>query len=110
MARKLGFPERTCERLSDDIDQYLMETQQESINIGGYVAAFMCDQGYSIPESMRIFATVVNSGVHACYAEEFENQPLSFKPVACEDMNYTGVCKDSLNDEQNPVGRPVPSK
>lgn len=109
LARELGFRERRCERLSDELDQYLIEEKGESINIGGYVAAFMLDQGFTREESMRIFATVVHSGVHAGYVEEIENPPLSFKPTPCDDIAYTGKW-ESLNDPESPVGRDVPSK
>lgn len=95
LARKLGFRERRCERLAVEIEKELLEIQGQSINIAGYVAAFMSDQGFSVAENGRLFTTVVNSGVHACYAEEIENPPLSFKPTACADITYTGTGENS---------------
>lgn len=95
-ARDLGIEPGKHERLANEINGYLLETQNESINIGGYFAAFLSDRGFSPKESMRIFATLVNNGVHACHIEEEDNPPLSFMPMTCDDVDYIGPAKRSL--------------
>lgn len=92
-ARELGFAVGPHEQLAMDIHDYLMSTQNESINIGGYCVGFMSDQGFNPTELKRLFATVVNNGVHACHVEEEDNPPLSFMPMACKDIDYRGPAK-----------------
>lgn len=96
-ARKLGFPVGKHEQLASEINEYLLETQNESINIGGYFAAFMSDQGFTPKENMRILTTLVNNGVHACHVEEEDNPPLSFMPMTCDDVDYRGPAKRSVD-------------
>lgn len=93
LARELGFPIGEHEKLAMKLHQYMQDVKQESINIGGYFAAFMSDQGYLPLECRRIVTTVVGSGVHACHIEEEDNPPLSFMPMTCEDIDYQGVAK-----------------
>lgn len=92
-ARELGFSVGPHEQLAMDIHDYLMSTQNESINIGGYCAGFMSDQGFNPTELKQLLTTLVNSGVHACHVEEEQNPPLSFMPMACKDIDYRGPAK-----------------
>ncbi|NTS76646.1 hypothetical protein HR060_07165 [Catenovulum sp. SM1970] len=96
-ARTLGFAIGEHEQLMLDINAALMASKNESVNIGGYFAAFMSDQGYTPLECRRILTTVVHSGVHACHVEEQDRPPLSFMPIRCDDINYQGVEKRKVD-------------
>lgn len=98
-ARELGFPVGQHEQLANEINDYLMDTRNESINIAGFLVAFMADQGFSPLDTMRTLTTIVNGGIHACHIEEEENAPLSFMPVMCKDIDYQGRSKRNINKE-----------
>ncbi len=87
---ELGYERGEHLSLAFDIDAVLHERYGERMNIVGYVTGFMSDLGFSVEEICRIFTTVVNSGVHACYAEAAEQPPESFFPLRCEDIDYQG--------------------
>ena len=90
VARKLGFEEGPHEVLANEIDQYVHDKHDEGINVGGYSAAFLSDQGFSQVEVFRLITLIVNSGVQACYAEYYDKPINGFLPLACEDIEYTG--------------------
>lgn len=79
--------------LAYEIQAVLQEKYGETMNINGYVAAFMSDQGYSPEETYRLFATVGASGVTACYVEQNDSVAESFLPLRCEDIDYQGKDK-----------------
>lgn len=88
--RELGLPIGEHLQLARQIEQSLLKDFDESMNIGGYISAFLSDLGYSDEEIYRIFAVVVNSGVTACYADTRDKTPDTFLPLRCADIEYTG--------------------
>lgn len=94
-----GFNRGEHLRLADRIDRHLQEHYDEGINFGGYAAAFFADQGYTPEESEQIVATLVASGVTACYVDAAGRPPESFLPMRCDDIDYQGK-----------PPRPVPEK
>jgi citrate synthase len=98
-AKKLGFAQGSYLSLAYEVEDYLNNFNGETLNLSGYSGAFMIDQSYSLDEIYRICTLGVTSGVHACYAESFDNPPESFFTLQCEDIDYQG---------HSP--RPVPSK
>ena len=99
VAARQGFERGEHLRLAYRIDCYLEEHYDERINFGGYAAAFFADQGYAPAESEEILATLVASGVTACYVDAAGRAPESFLPMRCDDIDYQGK-----------PPRPVPSK
>jgi citrate synthase len=99
VSRELGFAQGDHVKLALEIDEYLRERFGETINLAGYLTAFLCDQGYSPLEIYRICSIMVSSGVLACYAEAADQPPESFFPLQCEDIDYQGK-----------PARPVPEK
>lgn len=89
--KSLGLPSGSHLQLALQIEAVLQEKFNESMNINGYVSAFLSDQGYSAEEIYRIFAIVVNSGVTACYVDTYDKMPDSFLPLRCSDIEYTGT-------------------
>ena len=99
VAMELGFERGEHLRLADRIDRYLQEQYDERINFGGYLVAFFADQGYAPGEPEQILATMVSSGVTACYVDAAGRPPESFLPMRCDDIDYQGK-----------PPRPVPEK
>ncbi len=76
--------------LAFKINDYLEKNFDESMNINGYVTAFMADHGFSAEESYQIFLGLVPSGVTACYIDTRSKAEWSFMPQRCEDISYQG--------------------
>ena len=97
---RVGAMEKVTEQLSFDIgehlklayeiENYLSKNFNESMNINGYVSAFLSDQGFTAEEVYRMNATLVASGVTACYVDTREKVPNSFLPLRCDDIVYEG--------------------
>lgn len=85
--------------LAYQIDRVMTEQFSESININGYSSAIMADHGFTPQQTYQLAATVVASGVTACYLDALERPAESFLPQRCEDIDYQG-----------PPLRPVPAK
>ncbi len=90
MSKRLGFSEGEYMLLANKIDKYVNKEYQLGINIGGYTAAFMLDQGFTPDEVYRIKALCVNSGVTACYVDNLTPPENAFLPLTCEDIHYSG--------------------
>ncbi len=90
VAGDLGFPVGEHLELAYEIERVLAEEFDESMNINGYMSAFLSDQGFTPQEVYRICAILVASGVTACYIDAFERPPETFLPLRCEDMEYQG--------------------
>lgn len=90
VAQRLGFDVGEHLELAMKIENYTFEQFEETINLAGYLTAFLCDQKFSPEEIYRFCAIMVNSGIHACYAEAADQPPESFFPLHCEDIDYQG--------------------
>lgn len=95
-ARELGYSIGHYESLIYDIHTYLFDHYQEALNMSGYIGAFMLDQGYNEDEIYRILSMSVNGGIHACYAEYRDQQPDTFLPLHCEDIDYSGAAERAV--------------
>ncbi|MEW5786998.1 MAG: hypothetical protein AB1899_04000 [Pseudomonadota bacterium] len=91
VAHELGYPDGPHLQLAWSIDAVLGRDHDEGINLAGYVAAFLSDQGYQGHEIARIYSAWVNSGVHACYAEARDRPADTFLPMRCDDVEYCGI-------------------
>ncbi|GAB1269205.1 hypothetical protein NBRC116493_24580 [Aurantivibrio infirmus] len=76
--------------LAQQIDSHLNIEFDESINVNGYVSAFLSDQGFTIEEIYRIFTMLVASGVTACYVDTESKPAETFLPLRCDDIDYQG--------------------
>lgn len=86
-----SFPMGKHLSLAFAISDYLQESYSESININGYVSAFLSDQGYSSVEVYRIIPMLVASGVAACYVDVRDKPAGTFLPLRCDDIEYQGA-------------------
>lgn len=99
VSASLGFNTGEHLALAYEIENILQRDFDEGMNINGYVSAFLSDQGLSGKEVYRISATLVASGVTACYIDTIERPVEAFLPMRCDDIDYQG-----------PAPRPVPEK
>lgn len=90
VSRQLGFTVGEHLQLAYQIEEILQRDFDEGMNINGYASAFMADQGISGNEAYRISATLVASGVTACYVDAIGQPAESFYPLQCNDIDYQG--------------------
>lgn len=90
MTRSLGFAVGEHLTLAYAISDYLEAHYGLGMNAGGYIAAFLADQGFSGEEVYRIKALAVASGVTACYADTRAKPAGAFLPLRCDDIDYQG--------------------
>ena len=98
VSEELDFPLGEHLELAYDIEQVMIRNFDEGMNINGYVAAFMSDQGFTPEEMYRIFTVVVSSGVTACFIDTRDRLAGSFLPLRCDDIDYQGTPPRSLTD------------
>ncbi len=90
VTRQLEFPIGPHLTLAYEIEKQLSTQFDETMNINGYMSAFLSDQGFSAEEVFRIFSVLVFSGVNACYVDAADRPVGSFSPLRVEDFEYTG--------------------
>ena len=86
----LGFEVGPHLALAYEIHDFLWTHYGEGINLAGYIVAFLLDQGMTDQEIYRLNTLCVNSGIHACYGEAYDNPPEAFLPLRCDDIDYQG--------------------
>jgi citrate synthase len=96
---QLGFEIGEHLTLAYEIEEIMKKKANESMNLLGYIAPFLLDQGFGDQEIYRLVSIMVSSGVLACYAEAADQPPESFFPLQCGDIDYQGK-----------PPRPVPEK
>jgi len=87
---QLGFEIGEHLQLAFEIEKVMHEKTNERMNLFGYAAPFLLDQGFSDQELYRMISVVVSSGVQACYAEAADQPPETFFPLHCNDTDYQG--------------------
>ncbi len=92
----LNISEGAHLQLAYDIEKVLMDKFDESMNIGGYVAALLSDQDFTADEIYQLLSTLVASGVTACYLDVLHQPADSFLPLRCDDMDYQGKAPRAL--------------
>ena len=97
-AEQLGFKIGSHLTLAYEIEQILNEKFDETMNINGYMSAFLSDQGFTPQEVYRIFSVLVFSGITACYADAADREQGTFAPLRVEDIVYEGQKRRSIPD------------
>lgn len=90
VSKKLGFEVGQHLELAYKIEKELNERYDETMNINGYMSAFLSDQGYSAEEVYRIFSFIVISGVTACFSDTEQRIEGGFSPLKTSDIAYKG--------------------
>lgn len=89
-AAELGMSEGEHVGVAWRLDAHLRTRGSDSLNMLGYVVAFVLDNGVSTEECYRLFTLIVNAGVHACYSEAADEPAGTFLPLRVDDVEYTG--------------------
>jgi citrate synthase len=82
--------------LGFEIHAYLKEKHHEQMNAGGFISAFLLDQGMSPQEIYRFYSMGAQAGAIACYVDTFEREGESFMPMRCDDFEYRGAPRREL--------------
>jgi hypothetical protein len=90
MTARLGFESGEHLTLADKISSFMEERYSTSINIGGFFAAFLMDQGFSPMDAYKLYCLAVSSGVTACHSDNLQHPENSFLPLRCDQIEYTG--------------------
>lgn len=77
-------------QLLNDIHEVMLKRYDESMNVNAIMNGFLLDQGLTPQQILDLYAALVQSGIHACWAETVEQPPESFFPLQCEDIDYQG--------------------
>jgi hypothetical protein len=86
----LGFKIGEHLSLAYEIEEYLQKHYNESMNINGYVAAFVSDHNYTPEEAYRVGVCIAASGITACYCDTKDKPAGTFLPMQCDDIEYQG--------------------
>jgi len=98
VTKQLGFTIGEHLSLAYEIEVQLNKEYDETMNINGYVAAFLSDQGYSPQEVYRIFSAVVVSGVTSCYTDTKGRIEGGFSPLKTSDVTYSGKAPRTIRE------------
>lgn len=90
VAAALGFEIGETLRLAYDIEKFLLENYEESMNLATYTVAFLVDQNFTLHQIQACFSLMVAAGVAACFMEALENPADTFLPLRCDDIRYIG--------------------
>jgi len=99
VTEELGFEWGRYICLAREIDQYMLEEHEESMNLATFIVAFLRDQQWNRKQICRVTWGLVTAGVAACYSEAYDKPAETFLPLRCDDIEYRGV-----------ASRPVPEK
>lgn len=100
VADELGFTIGAHLRLAYSIHEVLVARNGESLNMAGYMTAFMYDCGYSAEEGYAMTSLLVNVGVHAGYADVASRTRGTFLPLRCDDVEYSGVVEREVPSDE----------
>lgn len=97
VTKKLGFDVGEHLSLAYQVEKVVNEKFDETMNINGYMSAFLSDQGYSAQEVYRMFSSFVVSGVTACYTDTADRIEGGFSPLKTSDISYKGAAFRTVN-------------
>ncbi|MDH3325379.1 MAG: hypothetical protein OEM38_01520 [Gammaproteobacteria bacterium] len=100
VGENLGFKVGKHLSLAYEIEQHLVKEFGEGMNINGFSSAFIADLGYTGEEVYRISATIVASGVTACYSDSKDKPANGFLPLQCADVEYSGKPDRKISDNK----------
>lgn len=100
LAERLNFETGAHLALANSIEIELLKDAGESMNLAGYIMAFLSDLDYSAAEIHSLYSICVEAGLLACYREALTSPPDSFMPMQVTDVDYTGPAPRPWNDQQ----------
>ncbi len=100
LAQHLEFPTGEHMQLANAVENELLNECGESMNLAGYLAAFLTDNGFSAKESHILYSICVEGGLLACYTDALKVPPDTFMPMRVEDVQYAGPPPRPWNNQQ----------
>lgn len=88
---KLDIPNKSYLKFAIKLSDYLDEHFNLSINCGGYMSAFLLDQGFSPEQGYSLYSFTVISGAVGSFRSQKSQPSNSFLPMKCNDVQYIGV-------------------
>jgi len=90
LLRASGIPMGDHLHLALELHHALVSRHGEQINAGGFMAAFLLDQDFTLAQIYEFFSIAVQAGALACYIEAMDRPAESFLPMRCDDVEYLG--------------------
>ncbi len=91
LRKQCGFTIGKHLSLAFKLDAHLLSNNKLGMNAGGYVAAFLADQGFTADEIYQLKSLVVGAGVMACAIDNKKKGTNTFLPQRCDDIEYQGA-------------------
>jgi len=88
---RFGFEKGICLQYAYTIHHYLKQNFNEEINGGGYVPAFLLDQGMTPEDIYNFYSMGVQAGAMSCFIDAKLRPPEAFLPMKCDDIEYVGI-------------------
>lgn len=90
LAKNLKFDVGAHLTLANSIEAELLKEAGESMNLAGYIMAFMSDLDYAADEIHALYSICVEAGLLACYRDAVLAPADAFMPMRVEDVQYSG--------------------
>lgn len=90
LAERLNFEIGEHVTLANSIEDELLKEAGESMNLAGYIMAFLSDLNYTADEIHALYSVCVEAGLLACYRDAVQAPPDAFMPMRVEDVQYSG--------------------
>lgn len=90
LAERLNFEIGEHLTLANSIEDELLKEAGESMNLAGYIMAFLSDLDYTADEIHALYSVCVEAGLLACYRDAVQASPDAFMPMRVEDVEYSG--------------------
>lgn len=97
LSKTLGFAAGAHQIFAHELASWLKDAYGADMNIAGFMAAFLLDQGFTPEQIYQLRSLAVASGAMACFADRKTQPESTFLPQRCGDVAYTG-----------PAPRPLP--
>jgi citrate synthase len=100
LAERLQFDIGPHLALANRIEAELLTEAGESMNLAGYIMAFLSDLNYTAEEIHALYSVCVEAGLLACYRDAVQAPPDAFMPMRIEDVNYSGPPSRPWNNQR----------
>lgn len=90
LTQQLRFSPGPHQIFAGQLAEWLKEEFGADLNIAGFMAAFLLDQGFTPEEIYQLRALAVANGAMACYGDRLGKPEGTFLPQRCGDVAYTG--------------------
>lgn len=90
LAECLNFEVGEHLALANSIEDELLKEAGESMNLAGYIMAFLSDLDYTADEIHALYSVCVEAGLLACYRDAVQAPSDAFMPMRVEDVQYSG--------------------